>query len=86
MYKNIQRIEQFYIVQTVLLHKYLIQLRTNKIFLYSFTYSHFFLLTFLGLSNEKNSVKSFVYLRTEMTWLTLGSRDSRLRGENNMFI
>ena len=50
------------------------------------TYSHFFLLTFLGLGNEKNSVESFVYLRTEMTWLTLRSLGSGLRRENNMFI
>ena len=55
-------------------------------FLSSATYSHFFLLTFLGLGNEKNSVESFVYLRTEMTWLTLRSLGSGLRRENNMFI
>ena len=55
-------------------------------FLSSATYSHFFLLTFLGLGNEKNSVESFVYLRTEMTWLTLRSLGSGLWGENNMFI
>lgn len=61
-------------------HRYIL------IFLSSATYSHFFLLTFLGLGNEKNSVESFVYLRTEMTWLTLRSLGSRLRGENNMFI
>ena len=55
-------------------------------FLSSATYSHFFLLTFLGLGNEKNSVESFVYLRTEMTWLTLRSLGPGLRRENNMFI